>query len=231
MTPPPPALSDPNDDQRVYEWLAAGDLRRRRQPHPVRVRQRQPALWDDDNPDRRLPAIFDGIATPPSSTFAGSTTATSRTRWWTASSTPSPIPTARPSGITATAAATPSKWSSTTATGRPQPNSPIPTRPPTSRNSSARTSRPSTTSRPVPIRDDCFSSFRAGFEIRTLRRCRRVLMFHHFAELGRPDPGAIHRFHLRHQPGDPCFVPDRGHGHRIPKGCGGCLSIGEHAAR
>ncbi|HEX2270692.1 MAG TPA: SpvB/TcaC N-terminal domain-containing protein, partial [Pyrinomonadaceae bacterium] len=36
------------------------------------------------------------------------------------------------------------------------------------------------------IRDDRFSSFRARFEIRTLRRCRRVLMFHHFAELERP---------------------------------------------
>ena len=39
---------------------------------------------------------------------------------------------------------------------------------------------------PVPIREDCFSNFRAGFEIRTLRRCRRILMFHHFAELGSP---------------------------------------------
>src|SRR5207249_2030377 len=39
---------------------------------------------------------------------------------------------------------------------------------------------------PVPIRDDCFSSFRAGFEMRTLRRCHRILMFHHFAELGSP---------------------------------------------
>src|SRR5262249_30187183 len=37
-----------------------------------------------------------------------------------------------------------------------------------------------------PVRDDRFSSFRAGFEVRTLRRCRRVLMFHHFAELQRP---------------------------------------------
>jgi hypothetical protein len=33
-------------------------------------------------------------------------------------------------------------------------------------------------------RQDAFSSFRAGFEIRTYRLCRRVLMFHHFAELG-----------------------------------------------
>ncbi len=41
-------------------------------------------------------------------------------------------------------------------------------------------------SRPAPIREDRFSNFRAGFEIRTLRRCRLVLMFHHFAELGGP---------------------------------------------
>ena len=39
---------------------------------------------------------------------------------------------------------------------------------------------------PDAIREDRFSSFRAGFEIRTLRRCRRVLMFHHFTELGSP---------------------------------------------
>jgi len=33
-----------------------------------------------------------------------------------------------------------------------------------------------------PIREDPSSSFRSGFEIRTLRRCQRVLMLHHFAE-------------------------------------------------
>lgn len=31
-----------------------------------------------------------------------------------------------------------------------------------------------------PVRVDPFSSFRPGFELRTYRRCRRVLMFHHF---------------------------------------------------
>lgn len=31
-------------------------------------------------------------------------------------------------------------------------------------------------------RDDPFSSYRAGFEVRTTRLCRRVLMFHHFPE-------------------------------------------------
>lgn len=39
-----------------------------------------------------------------------------------------------------------------------------------------------------PVRPDPFSSFRAGFEVRTYRSCRRFLMFHHFleeAEIGR----------------------------------------------
>ena len=35
-----------------------------------------------------------------------------------------------------------------------------------------------------PARRDAFSDYRAGFEIRTLRLCRRVLMFHRFPELG-----------------------------------------------
>jgi RHS repeat-associated protein len=33
-----------------------------------------------------------------------------------------------------------------------------------------------------PVREDPFSTYRAGFEIRTLRRCRRILMLHHFDE-------------------------------------------------
>lgn len=42
---------------------------------------------------------------------------------------------------------------------------------------------------PWPPRDDPFSSYRAGFEIRTLRLCARVLIFHHMpgdADLGQP---------------------------------------------
>jgi RHS repeat-associated protein len=34
----------------------------------------------------------------------------------------------------------------------------------------------------VPLRKDRFSTYRGGFEIRTYRLCRRVLMFHHFPE-------------------------------------------------
>lgn len=33
-----------------------------------------------------------------------------------------------------------------------------------------------------PVRRDPFSTYRAGFELRTYRLCRRVLMFHHFPE-------------------------------------------------
>ena len=36
-----------------------------------------------------------------------------------------------------------------------------------------------------PSGSDPFSTYRAGFEVRTYRLCRRVLMFHHFPdELG-----------------------------------------------
>lgn len=35
-----------------------------------------------------------------------------------------------------------------------------------------------------PVRKDPFSSFRSTFEVRTYRLCRRVLVFHRFAELG-----------------------------------------------
>lgn len=41
-------------------------------------------------------------------------------------------------------------------------------------------------------RQDPFSTYRAGFEIRTYRLCRRVLMFHHFpSELGVQDSGYL----------------------------------------
>lgn len=41
---------------------------------------------------------------------------------------------------------------------------------------------------PWPVRQDPFSSYRSGFEVRTYRLCHRVLMFHHFKdELGIDD--------------------------------------------
>jgi RHS repeat-associated protein len=41
---------------------------------------------------------------------------------------------------------------------------------------------------PWAYRPDPFSSYRSGFEVRTARRCRRVLMFHHFPD--EPDVGS-----------------------------------------
>jgi hypothetical protein len=41
---------------------------------------------------------------------------------------------------------------------------------------------------PWPVRQDAFSTYRAGFDVRTYRLCQRVLMFHHFPyELGTDD--------------------------------------------
>jgi RHS repeat-associated protein len=40
---------------------------------------------------------------------------------------------------------------------------------------------PNETVQTWPVRLDPFSSYRAGFEVRTYRLCQRVLMFHHFA--------------------------------------------------
>jgi hypothetical protein len=43
--------------------------------------------------------------------------------------------------------------------------------------------------RPWGVRPDPFSTHRATFEIRTYRRCRRVLMFHHVPDLPTGEPG------------------------------------------
>jgi YD repeat-containing protein len=49
-----------------------------------------------------------------------------------------------------------------------------------------------------PVRADVFSSFRAGFDQRCYRLCRRVLMFHRFpVELG-PDPVLVRATELTH---------------------------------
>ncbi|WP_063043903.1 SpvB/TcaC N-terminal domain-containing protein [Nocardia pseudovaccinii] len=49
-----------------------------------------------------------------------------------------------------------------------------------------------------PVRRDPFSSSRSGFDIRTYRLCRRILMFHHFPELG-PDPVLVASTDLTHE--------------------------------
>lgn len=43
--------------------------------------------------------------------------------------------------------------------------------------------------RPWAVRPDPFSSYRAGFEVRSYRRCRRILMFHHIPDLPTGEKG------------------------------------------
>ena len=50
-----------------------------------------------------------------------------------------------------------------------------------------------------PCRKDPFSDYRAGFEIRTYRLCRRVLMYHTFAELAGGTPTLVRSLELQYQ--------------------------------
>ena len=49
-----------------------------------------------------------------------------------------------------------------------------------------------------PVRPDPVASFSYGFEVRTLRRCQQVLMFHHFADLD-PAPVLVSRLWLEYR--------------------------------
>ncbi len=50
-----------------------------------------------------------------------------------------------------------------------------------------------------PVRLDPVSSYRAGFEVRTYRLCRRILMFHHFAEELPTESYLVRATHLDYQ--------------------------------
>ena len=59
------------------------------------------------------------------------------------------------------------------------------------------TSLPDEEVNPWTVRQDPFSNYLAGFEIRTYRLCKRVLLFHHFSELGET-PVLIRSTNLTH---------------------------------
>jgi RHS repeat-associated protein len=71
-----------------------------------------------------------------------------------------------------------------------------------------------------PAREDPFSSFVAGFELRTWRLCRRILQFHHFEELG-PGPTLVAAIELDHErhPAGSTLLAVRRKGYR--RGAGG----------
>jgi RHS repeat-associated protein len=62
---------------------------------------------------------------------------------------------------------------------------------------------------PWPTRSDAFSSYRAGFEIRTARLCRRVLMYHHFTELGH-EPCLVRSLDLQYRDWSLLAGPEQG---------------------
>jgi hypothetical protein len=58
------------------------------------------------------------------------------------------------------------------------------------------------------VRQDPFSNYRAGFEVRTYRLCQRVLMFHHFADEAEVGENCLVRstdfnYHHQQSPDDP----------------------------
>ena len=111
-------------------------------------------------------------------------------------------PRARPTSATAIAHGQPLPEAHPVRQSRlaPDPAGPDRRRPGCSRWSSttASTTRPpKPDARPWRARDP-FSSYRAGFEVRTYRLCQRVLMFHHFAGEPRPAlPGSVADFFSR----------------------------------
>lgn len=72
--------------------------------------------------------------------------------------------------------------------------------------------------RPWPVRPDPFSTYRSGFEVRTYRLCRRVLMFHHFP--GEPGVGGdclVRSTGFQYRPGEAVgefLTAVTQHGHR-----------------
>lgn len=71
--------------------------------------------------------------------------------------------------------------------GHYEPLAPDPARPVAEQLSAVRAS--AVPARPWAVRPDPFSTYRAGYEVRTYRRCRRLLMFHHIPGLPTGEKG------------------------------------------
>ncbi|MCA1702241.1 MAG: FG-GAP-like repeat-containing protein, partial [Actinobacteria bacterium] len=180
-------LADPDNNQRVYEWLLHETFDAVGNHSLCEYAADDSSLYGGSNPDQRLPEIFEQhrVATNryPRRVYYGNL--------------PEPLvdpqqrPITYPDGTAVGHLRDGRRYAFevvfdygdwTTPTVLPHPEPP----PADQQELFGRDQQTSATRRPVPIRADRFSQFRAGFEIRTLRRCHRVLMFHHFAELGGP---------------------------------------------
>jgi RHS repeat-associated protein len=180
-------IADPEDEQRVYEWLLQETFDPLGNHIAYEYAEDNPLLYSPDNPNVGLPEIFEH--------HRNATQLYIRRIYY--GNLPDPLVDEHGNAIT---------YSDGTAVGllREQRRYAfevvfdygdwdIPTKlphppPPPAGQQELFGPDPlaATQENPVPLREDRFSSFRARFEVRTLRRCRRVLMFHHFAELAGP---------------------------------------------
>ncbi|HEX5685908.1 MAG TPA: SpvB/TcaC N-terminal domain-containing protein, partial [Ideonella sp.] len=180
-------LTDPADDGRVYEWLLQETFDALGNHGLFEYAADDPALYRGGSPDGRLPEAFEQgrIATQryPRRIYYGNL--------------PEPLLDAQGQPITYAdgsavghlrngrryafeAVFDYGDWDGPTCLPHPSPL------PEARQELFGADPQTSSTGRLAPIRSDRFSHCRAGFDIRTLRRCQRVLMFHHFAELGGP---------------------------------------------
>lgn len=75
--------------------------------------------------------------------------------------------------------------------------------------------------RPWPMRPDAFSDHKPGFEVRTYRSCRRVLLFHRFPDLG-PDPCPVRALEIEYADRDGLrFLASANAVGFLPRGNGG----------
>ncbi|MEK8029255.1 SpvB/TcaC N-terminal domain-containing protein [Ideonella sp. DXS29W] len=184
---PAACLSDPGDERRIYEWLLEETFDGVGNHMLFEYAADDVALYTGPDEVRRLPEVFE----------QGRVATQRYLRRVYYGNLPEPLVDAQGQPITYPGG-TPvgplrrgrryafevvfdyGDWDSPTCLPHPEP---LPEGQPELFGLDARTS---SSGRLAPTRSDRFSHYRAGFDIRTLRRCRRVMMFHHFAELAAP---------------------------------------------
>ena len=223
-------IADPDNEQRVYEWLLQETFDATGNHILYEYAQGQPTALHRRRSQRRLDAIFEHNRERRSSISAGSITETCPIRSSMSTGIRSHIPTEQRSGIFAKDAGTHSKSCSITAIGRSPRNMPHPGPLPAGEQELFGPD-PSTSAEhnPVPVRDDRFSTSAHGFDIRTLAALPSHPDVPPLRRARRPDTGPVYRFRLSQQSRHPPVFPPRCHRHRLQKGCGGRLPISQHA--
>ena len=222
-------MSDPNDDQRVYEWLLHETYDALGNHTLCEYAADDPSLWDDDNPDLRLPEIFERRRRP--------TNRYLRRVYY--GNLPEPLVDSQQHTVTYADGAAVGHlrggrhyafevvfdygdWPTPTVLPHPEP-------PADQLELFGADQPPSTTSRPVPLRADRFSHFARRLRDPNPSSLPSRLDVPSLRRAGRADAGALHRLHVRHRRGHRDVVAGRSDGHRLRQGCRRRVSIGQHA--